>query len=270
MNSVKSGVCFDFTEFLFFEVFMTLYENERIDYVNDSLSLIQKPDGLTFGTDALLLAGFVTGKYNTAAEIGAGSGIISMLLLTREKISTATAIEVQTEYADLTRRNAELNGLSERLVTVEADIRNFAPDKEFELVFTNPPYMKSNSGKANMLSAKNIARHEIFGDISDFMREGARILKYGGTLVAVYRPDRLTDIVSAMRESSLEPKRMTLVYADTDSEPSIMLIEAKKGGKSGMLITSPLIIYEDKSHKKYSADMDYIMENGSFPSRFKR
>ena len=49
---------------------MTLYENERIDYVNDSLSLIQKTDGLTFGTDALLLAGFICGKYATAAELG--------------------------------------------------------------------------------------------------------------------------------------------------------------------------------------------------------
>ena len=44
---------------------MTLYENERVDYVNDSLSLIQKTDGLTFGTDALLLAGYVSGKYRT-------------------------------------------------------------------------------------------------------------------------------------------------------------------------------------------------------------
>ena len=249
---------------------MTLYENERIDYVNDSLSLIQKTDGLTFGTDALLLAGYISGKYESAAELGGGSGIISMLLLTRKKAMRCVAVEVQAEYAELIRRNAELNGLSDILTAEESDIRSFKPSSEFELVFTNPPYMKATSGRANTLSAKNIARHEICGDIYDFMREGARILKYGGTLAAVYRPDRLTDIISAMRENKLEPKRMTLVYADTESEPSMLLIEAKKGGKSGMLVTSPLIIYEDKTHKKYSADMDFIMENGAFPSRFKR
>ena len=179
-------------------------------------------------------------------------------------------IPVQKEYADLIRRNAELNGLSERLTAICKDIREYIPEKEFELVFTNPPYMKATSGRANNLSAKNIARHEICGDISDFMREGARMLKFGGTLAAVYRPDRLTDIICAMRDNSLEPKRLTMVYADTESEPSMVLIEAKKGGKSGMMLTPPLIIYEDKSHKKYSPDMDYIMENGSFPSRFKR
>ena len=249
---------------------MLLYDNERIDYVNDSLSLIQKTDGLTFGTDALLLAGYVSGKFDTGIELGGGSGIISMLLLTREKVKKCVCIEVQPEYAELISRNAELNNLTDKLTAVNTDIRDYRSERECDVVFTNPPYMKSTSGRANNLSAKNIARHEICGDISDFMREGARMLKYGGTLAAVYRPDRLTDIICAMRDSSTEPKRMTLVHADKDSEPSMVLIEAKKGGKSGMLVTPPLIIYEDNTHKKYSPDMDYIMENGSFPSRFKR
>ena len=191
---------------------MTLYENERIDYVNDSLSLIQKTEGLTFGTDALLLAGYISGKYETAVELGGGSGIISMLLLTRSKVNKCTAVEVQAEYAELIKRNAALNGLESKLFAAAADIRDFKTETEVELVFTNPPYMKATSGKANMLSAKNIARHEICGDIYDFMKEGARLLKFGGTLAAVYRPDRLADIISAMKDNRLEPKRMTLVY----------------------------------------------------------
>ena len=249
---------------------MTLADNERIDLVNDSLSLIQKTDGLTFGTDALLLGGYVTGKYGYGIELGGGSGIISMLLLTREKAGRIDALEVQPTYADLIRRNAELNGLSDRLTAHSLDIRDFSPEREADIVFTNPPYMKSDSGRANSLSAKNIARHEICGDIYDFMREGARMLKFGGILAAVYRPDRLADIMAAMRDAGVEPKRMTLVYADAKSEPSMALIEAKKGAKSSMLLTRPLIIYEDKEHKVYSDDMNYIMENGSFPSYYKR
>ena len=161
---------------------MTLYENERKDYVNDSLSLIQKTEGLTFGTDALLLAGYISGKYETAVELGGGSGIISMLLLTRSKVNKCTAVEVQAEYAELIKRNAALNGLDSRLFAAAADIRDFKTEAEVELVFTNPPYMKATSGKANMLSAKNIARHEICGDIYDFMKEGARLTITGALL----------------------------------------------------------------------------------------
>ena len=203
-------------------------------------------------------------------ELGGGSGIISMLLLTRDKLTHATAVEVQESYADLIRRNAELNSLSERLTSVCSDARDYIHGRECELVYTNPPYMKATSGRQNALSAKNIARHEICGDISDFTAAGARLLKYGGTFAAVYRPDRLCDLIYALRKSSLEPKRMTFVHADTNSESSMVLLIAKKGARSGMQLTRPLIIYRDSEHKRYSDDMEYIMENGNFPDDFKR
>ena len=249
---------------------MELNNNERIDYVNDKLSLIQKTDGLTFGTDALLLAGYINGKHKSGVEIGGGSGIISMLLLTREKVGTVNCIEVQEEYAALIGRNAELNSLSDRLTPVCSDVREYKPGEECDIVFTNPPYMKSTSGAHNERTAKTVARHEIFGDIRDFCHAGARLLKFGGTFAVVYRPDRLIDLISAMRSEGVEPKRMTIVHADTSSEPSMVLIEGKKGGKSGLLLTKPLIIYKDKGHKEYGEDMDHIMENGSFPPEYKR
>jgi tRNA1Val (adenine37-N6)-methyltransferase len=245
-----------------------LYDGERIDYVNDALSLIQKPNGLTFGTDALLLAGYMRTRGADGLELGAGSGIISMLLLTRGKLDKATALEVQEEYAHLTERNAELNSLSDRLFAVHTDLREFRSDREYDTVYTNPPYMTVGSGRANEFSGKNLARHEVMGGISDFCICGARFLKYGGTFFAVYRPDRAIDILTAMRSAGLEPKRMTFVHSDTLSESSMMLIEAKKGGKSGLYLTPPLIIYSSAEHKEYSSDMEYIMENGSFPERF--
>ena len=249
---------------------MNLYTNERIDEVNDKISLIQKPDGLTFGTDALLLAGYIFGKYKTGAELGGGSGIISMLLLTRDKVGTAVAYEVQEEYADLIRRNAEYNQLSERLSSVCSDIRELPADECCDIVFTNPPYMKSDSGKNNLSDKKAIARHELHGDISDFCKAAKKKLKYGGAFYAVYRPDRLADILEAMRENQLEPKRMTFVHADTKKEASMVLIEAKRGAKSGMMLTPPLIIYKDDGHREYSEDMEYVMQNGSFPQKYKR
>ncbi len=245
-----------------------LYDDERIDEVNDSLSLIQKTGGLTFGTDALLLAGYINGKFKNAAELGSGSGIISMLALTRRKCDICTAYEVQEEYAELTRRNAEYNSLSDRLDSVCKDIRDIDVSELCDIVFTNPPYMKANSGANNKAQKKSFARHELNGDISDFISASKRLLKFGGAFYAVYRPDRLTDLICAMRNFGIEPKRTTFVYANLNSEPSMLLIEGKKGGKSGMRVTKPLIIYKDATNKEYTDDMNYIMENGSFPDAF--
>lgn len=248
---------------------MELKENERLDYVNDSLELIQNINGLTFGTDALLLAGYVNGKYSKGIELGGGTGIISMLLLTRGKIETVECLEIQDEYAELIRRNAEHNGLSDRLFPIHTDIRDFRPERECEIVFTNPPYMKTDSGRANLSDKKNIARHEVNGDIRDFCKRGSLMLKYGGTFAIVYRTDRLTELLYAMRDAGLEAKRMTFVHANADSEPSMALIEAKKGGRFGLKVTKPLIIYKDKLNKEYSEDMSYIMDNGSFPKEYR-
>ena len=136
---------------------------ERCDFVNDNLRLIQETDGLTFGTDALLLAGYINGKYKSGCEIGSGSGIISMLLVTRNKVDSCTALEVQKEYADLTQRNVSLNNLDEKIKTVCADVREYKSSIEFDIVYSNPPYMKTTSGKKNILDKKNIARHEVCG-----------------------------------------------------------------------------------------------------------
>lgn len=243
---------------------------ENIDFVNDSLSLIQESGGLKFGTDALLLAGYVSGKYKSGAELGSGTGIITMLLLTREKLSSALCLEVQEEFARLTERNAELNSLTSRIQVLCADVREHKGDTVYDLVYTNPPYMKTTTGKASSMDKKNVARHEVRGGIGDFLGSAKRLLKFGGAFYAVYRPDRLTDLVCAMREAEIEPKRITFVHANTEKEPSMVLVEGKRGGKSGLILTAPLIIYKDKSNLEYSDDMNYIMENGVFPDRFLR
>lgn len=248
---------------------MELKNNERLDYVNDNIELIQNTEGLTFGTDALLLAGYVSGKHKSAVELGGGTGIISMLLLSRGKAEHVDCVEIQEEFAELIGRNAAHNGLGEGLSVVCSDVRDFRPEKECELVFTNPPYMKTTSGKSNLDDKKNIARHEVAGTIYDFCKSGSRMLKYGGTFAVVYRPDRLIDLVDALRGAGLEPKRMTYVHANASSDPSMVLIEAKKGGKCGLKLTKPLLIYKNTDNKDYSEDMSFIMENGSFPKEYR-
>ena len=128
--------------------------------------------------------------------------------------------------------------------------------------------MKTDSGYSNRITKKNIARHEVHGSIADFCLAAKRILKFGGAFYAVYRPDRLPDLIAAMRDSGIEPKRMTFVMADATSIPSMLLVEGKRGGKGGLRMTRPLIIYKDESHTEYGPDMNYIMEKGNFPEDF--
>ena len=245
-----------------------LLPNERLDKVNENITLIQKKDGLTFGTDAFLLASFIKSTPSkTAAELGAGTGIISLLLAERNKLKKIHAIEIQNEFSELIERNVELNSLTEKVISINADVTKIRSEDiggEVDVIFSNPPYMKTTSGKRNESDAKYIARHEVCGDIKDFCKAGFRLLKHGGKFYVVWRPDRLCDLLYAMRENRLEPKIITFVHADTESEPSIVLVSAIKGGASGATVTPPLFLYTDKTHTSESDKTKRIYETLSF------
>lgn len=238
-----------------------IYEGERLDVVNEDLRLIQKKNGLTFGTDAYLLAAFIrASKKARGAELGSGTGIISLLCAAAGKLEKIYAVEVQREFALLNERNAVLNCLEDKLTAICADVRDIKVndvDGELDIVFTNPPYMKVDCGKRNEHDEKFIARHEVCGDIGDFCAAASRLLRFGGAFYCVYRPDRMADLFAALRENRLEPKRMIPVCADSETPPSMILIEAKKGASCGMKLDSALFLHNahgDKSGKRELSD----------------
>ncbi len=223
-------------------------DDERIDFVNEKITLIQKKDGLTFGTDAFLLASFIKPRRTgRAAELGAGTGIISFLLAARDKFGHISAFEIQEDFAALAKKNAELNELDSKVDVLCRDVRELDPGEfgEYDTVFTNPPYMKAECGKRNGSERKYIARHEVCGDINDFCAAAYRLLKHGGKFYAVWRPDRLCDLVCSMRENRLEPKIMTFVSSTPAAVPSMVLVSSTKGAAPGMKLTPPLILYRN-------------------------
>ena len=245
-----------------------IFENEKLTEVNENIKLIQKKNGLTFGTDAFLLASFVKAqKSGIAVELGGGTGIISLLCASREKFKTIYCAEIQKDFADIITRNASLNNLDNKVISICDDVRNLKSASigcEVDAVFSNPPYMKVDSGKRNDYDEKFIARHEVFGEIFDFCACAKRLLKHGGSFYCVWRPDRLIDLICAMRENNLEPKEMCFVHANTKSAPSMVLIRAKKGASASVVVSEPLFLNLDDNAKMLTERAKKIYEECNF------
>jgi tRNA1Val (adenine37-N6)-methyltransferase len=250
-----------------------LNTDERFDKVNENITIIQKKNGLTFGTDAYLLAAFMKEQKGArAVELGAGTGIISLLAASRSRFRHITAVEIQKEFSELCERNVRLNSLSDIITPLQADARDISSADiggEADVVFSNPPYMKRDGGAKNEHEIKYIARHEVCGTIADFCLSAKRLLKHGGRFYCVYRPDRLSELLVAMSDSSIEPKKITLVSSDTRTPPSIALVMGIKGGAPSMTLTRGLYLYaspEDRHapSRKMSADAERIYETMSF------
>ena len=242
-----------------------LRDGERLNKINENLSLIEYMGGLTFGTDAYLLASFVRGNHKKTVDLGSGTGVASLLCLAKNKTKMAYAAEIQPRYAELIERNAQLNGFGDRLKVYSGDIRELTSaftEGEVDAVISNPPYFKATEGFGTKTEEMNIARRELNGTIYDFAACAARLLKFGGTFYTVFRPDRAAELLHALKCSGLEPKRMVTVYPDTKSKPCLILTEAKKGGSPSLIMEAPLFIFRDGTRIQ-TDEMDRIYDSCS-------
>ena len=222
--------------------------NERIDDLQNGFYVIQNPEKFCFGMDAVLLSGFAKIRNNARVlDMGTGTGIIPILLKSREKGTHFTGLEIQKECADMASRSVAYNGLESAIDIVCGDIKEAAEifgAASFDVVTSNPPYMIGEHGLRNPYMAKAIARHEVLCTLEDVVSQASRVLKDRGHFFMVHRPFRLAEIFQVMMKYKLEPKRMQLVYPYIDREPNMVLIEACKGGNSRITVERPLIVYE--------------------------
>lgn len=226
-----------------------LKDGERLDELDrNGYRIIQDPKRFCFGMDAVLLAGFAKVKPGEKVlDLGTGTGILPILLEARTKGVSFTGLEIQPESADMAARSVRLNHLENKVHIVNGDIRK--ADRLFgagsyHVVTSNPPYMTDLHGIKNPNEAKAIARHEILCTLEDVVSQAAKLLAPCGRFYLVHRPFRLAEILTCLCSHGLEPKRMRLVHSYEDREPNMVLIEALKGGRSGMTVEKPLIIFE--------------------------
>lgn len=249
-----------------------LESDERLDQINENLQLIQKKDGLTFGTDAYLLAAFAKPKpRGTMVDLGSGTGVASLLCMTRKKYAAAYAVELQPEFCRLIERNCVLNGLENQIHVIQRDIRLLGAadlDDSVTTVLTNPPYLPDGSGFPCANLRMETARRELNGTIQDFCATSARLLQSGGLLYVVYRPERMPELMTALRQEHLEPKRMVTVYPDMESKPCLILVEAKKDAAPSLLQAPPLIIYRSAADRTYTSCMQRIYDTFSMDFLF--
>lgn len=218
---------------------------ERIDDLGiNNLKLIQDTDLFCFGTDSVLLTDFVRVKKGARiVDLCTGNGIIPILLSAKTKAESITGIEILKESFSLAKRNAELNGLTDKVNFINDDIKNWKNHFEngrADVVTCNPPYMKVGAGFKNPHDLKAVARHEIMANLDDITNVAASLLKFGGYFYIVHRADRLCDVLCSMRGAKLEPKRLALVHPDPKRSASLILVEGMKGAAPSLKMETPI------------------------------
>lgn len=227
-----------------------LKPGERLDDLQLSgYYIIQDPKRFCFGVDAVMLTDFARVKPGEQVlDMGTGTGVIPILLSAKTAGQHFTGLEIQPESADMARRSVAYNRLEDKVEIITGDIKEAAKlfkPASFDVITTNPPYMVNEHGLKNTADAKTIARHEILCTLDDILRESAKLLKESkGRFYMIHKPFRLAEILTKMCQYKIEPKRIRFVHPYIHKEPTMVMIEGLKGGKSRVSVEPPIVMYE--------------------------
>jgi tRNA1Val (adenine37-N6)-methyltransferase len=222
--------------------------NETIDELRAyGLRIIQPRHGYRYSLDSLLLARFCTAVQpgGSIVDLGAGCGIISLVLARVHPAASVVAVENNPEMAALVERNILHNDLVGRVSVHAGDVINLRksyPHSTFDLVVSNPPFRTAGSGKVSPRAGRDAARHETTAGLADFIAAAKYMVKPSGKICFVQLPSRLPEFMSLASEMKLSVLRVRMIHSNAESPATMFMAELAKGRRSAPVVESPLFV----------------------------
>lgn len=212
-----------------------------------NLQLFQPRAGYRYSLDALLLARFSSAHpaVTSIADLGAGCGVISLVLARLNPGASVLAVENNPHMASIAERNVLRNDLAGRVsVRVEdiVDLRRSHTDSTFDLVVSNPPFRTAGSGKVSPLAGRDSARHETTAALADFLAAAKYLVKPSGKVCFIHLPSRLPEFMSLAVQLKLSVLRIRMVHDKVQSQATMFMAELAKGRRAAPVVERPLFV----------------------------
>lgn len=216
-----------------------------------------------FGTDAFLLADFAAPRHkDIVCDLGTGCGIIPLVMCKRFEPRKIYGVDIQQGAIEQVKLSLAASTVVTEVVPILCDLKGLKLEtlqpNQLDIVTCNPPYKADNSGIQSEGNAERIARHEVMCTIEDVCKTAKRLLRFGGKLCICQRPERLGDVISAMKSSGIEPKRLRFVAKNAESAPWLFLLEGRKGGKPFLQVDAMFFMYDGD---EYTAQLQAVYGN---------
>ena len=189
------------------------------DYTVDAIcrgavTLAQPRRGYRFNIDSVLLADFTRRIVSSPVEdlvvdLGAGCGVVGLLLARFWPGCTVLMVELQEELARLAEANVASNGFGARARVAHADLRSreeWLPGGRARVVVSNPPFFRLGSGRVSGDRQVALAKHEIGCRLEDVVRAAEATLAADGGLAMIHAMDRAGEVEKTLRECGLNPR----------------------------------------------------------------
>ncbi|WP_314986754.1 methyltransferase [uncultured Campylobacter sp.] len=230
---------------------------ERTDFATECL----RDDGFA-DCDERSLKGALNPRaiYGDVLDVGAGCGILGLLLKRDFESINLSLLEIQERNLEILRLNSLQNDLPAEIL--HADFAEFKSEKRFDFIVSNPPFYReriSLSKEPHMALSKSAASLSL----RDFVRSANAHLKPGGTLIFCYEAGKLAKICELLSEFRLNLTRLGFVYPDISKPAKLALLQARKNSRSPCEITLPIYA---SAHGRRTAQAHAIYKSADLTS----
>ncbi len=218
-------------------------------FLDGKIVLHQPRSGYRFSVDAAILAHQAAPQQgDRIVDLGTGCGVISVLLAFRHPHIRLIGVEIQDALAQMALKNVAENKMADRIRILAKDMLDLTLadiDGPADVVVSNPPYRKLDSGRLNADAQRAVARHELKITLGQLVDTARRLLRKTGKAVVIYPSVRTIDLLATMRSSGIEPKTLTMIHSTRSSPARLVTVTGIKGGRPGLEVTAPIHLYRD-------------------------
>lgn len=211
-----------------------LNEDERLDEIKDGYFIVQNKNLYCFNSDSVFLANYIESKKtDKVLEIGAGTGIISMILAIKKNIERIDAIEIQKEYYELLKKSIKLNSLEKKINSINIDFNEYNDNySSYDIIVTNPPYFKVGKGFISKNDKIDIARHEIKINLEDIVSKSKKLLRCRGKFYIVLKTNRIQELMYLLEKYNFSTKKILFLKPNKNKKADTFILEAIKDGNT--------------------------------------
>ncbi|WP_372769275.1 tRNA1(Val) (adenine(37)-N6)-methyltransferase [Lutibacter sp.] len=176
-------------------------------------SIQQDKTAMKVGTDGVLLGGWsnLDINPNSILDIGAGTGLIALMMAQRSNAEIIDAIELNDEAYEQTVENFENSDWGDRLFCYHASLQEFVDEMEdkYDFIISNPPFYTSTY--KDLPKERAMARHSESLTYTDLLESVSKLLSSKGNCAFIIPFEEEENFIKIAKEKKLYPNRITRV-----------------------------------------------------------
>ena len=206
-------------------------------------SIQQNQCAMKVGTDSVLLGAWCPIENNpfSVLDIGAGTGILSLMIAQRSNAEQIDALEIDEEAYEQCVENFENSPWGDRLFCFHAGLDEFVeePEDEYDLILSNPPFYAENYKSEN--EQRDLARFQDAMPFEDLIEAVNLLLSENGVFAVIIPHKEEERFIDLCAQAELFPIKVTRVKGSHNT-PIVRSLLAFKRFELPVLSADELVI----------------------------